>query len=126
MRALLKVISILLSVVCLLGCTSRVFQRKVECEKYASRILQEYRESPGIPGSSPGDYYVERVFYSPKRDSCICVLGNGHADGKDIYIYDIYIIDALTMKLLLSRRYKSTADIQGMADDIQAQVERYE
>ena len=48
------------------------FLKKVECEKYAENTRQEYRETGSLmPGGvAERNYYVERIFYSPKRDSC--------------------------------------------------------
>ena len=70
--------------------------------------------------------------YSPKRDSCLCVLGNKlkQPNGEDAY--SILIIDALTKKLLFAKEYRSggvtgmAGDVAGMADDIEVLVKRYE
>jgi len=102
-----------------------LFQKKVECEKYASKLLKEFRETgPVMPGGSGGDWYVERIFYSPKRDSCICIIGNRTVE-KGEAVYDMQMIDALTTELLWSHRYKG-GEVVGSADDIEAQVKRYE
>ena len=113
---LVKAISLALSTSFLLGCSSNqnqesaLFQKKVECEKYAEKTRQEYRETgPLMPGgAAERHYYVERIFYSPKRDSCLCVLGNNikKASGEDVS--EILVIDALTKKLLWAREFKSS------------------
>ncbi len=113
---------------------STLFLKKVECEKYAERTRQEYRETgPLMPGGdAQTNYYVERIFYSPKKDSCVCVLGNKleQPNGEDAY--SILIVDALTKKLLLAKEYRSgdktglVGDVAGMADDIDMLVKRYE
>ena len=113
---------------------SALFLKKVECEKYAERTRQEYRETGPLMagGAAERNYYVERIFYSPKRDSCLCVLGNKlkQPNGEDAY--SILIIDALTKKLLFAKEYRSggvtgmAGDVAGMADDIEVLVKRYE
>jgi hypothetical protein len=105
---------------------SALFQKKVECEKYGDKTRQEFREAgPLMPGGAKGDYYVERSFYSPARNSCVCVLGEPLMANGELE-YEIEMIDALTKKPLWSRRFKSSEVMMGMADDIEARVKREE
>ena len=129
---IMKGILLVAALVELVGCTSyqpdhaRLFQKSAECEKYANAMLTEYRETARFMPTFPerGDWYVERVFYSPKRDSCLCVLG-ASLPSKDETTYDIFLIDSLTRKLLWSRGFKGN-QATTMADDIEAVVKSYE
>ena len=109
-----KILSIVFSAVAMAGCdrlrslkseieASRVFDRKIKCESYASKVEQEWKQAsnelaPGL--TKEMSYSVERSFYSSKRNSCVCMLlilspGQG---GK--MHYDVRTLDALTREEL--------------------------
>ncbi len=104
-----------------------VFQRKENCERYAIELQNQFKESGDtIPGVTKGSYYIERSFYSPKRNSCVCVLGTKVTVSADT-AYDVYAIDSLTKKLLWSRRFTSSDIVSGeFANEMESQANRFE
>ena len=98
------------------------FQRKVECEKYAG---QTEREFDANINRKEGYFDTERMFYSPKRNSCVCILVyNGIAGlNKGNLFARVYVLDALTKEELGAQSFPG---MNGMTEYIAAQEKALE
>lgn len=102
------------------------FRKKVQCETYATKTEQEFKEAGRelVGGKNDILYTTERVFYSSKRNSCICMLRAFYVvKGKGFY--DILTIDALTKEDLGSRSY-SGDEGNNIAKDVEDKVKSLE
>ena len=97
------------------------FDKKVRCETYASKTEQEYREADRELGSKSDILYsVERIFYSSKRNSCICILrASSVVNGKRFE--DVQTLDVLTKEELGFKSYSGT-ELNNLSRDVDAQV----
>lgn len=102
-----------------------MFQRKMDCEKYASKIEDEVRE-PGHPKNDWSNPSVSLVFYSEPRNSCVAVVTSmqlirpaGKAED-DIWYY-VYIQDALTKEGLWWQSYHGDKALN-MDSEVNAQI----
>lgn len=106
-----------------------LFERKVQCEKYAPQITQEFRDQERelyqkqhlksedlVPE-------IERLFYSPHRNSCVCVIHDKFFVPSDkSFIQSVYVFDVLTKEGLWSKEYFSPEEAQNIDKDVKAQV----
>jgi hypothetical protein len=105
---------------------SKAFDRKVRCETYASKTEQEFKEAQReLTGSKNEMFYsVERIFYSSKRNSCICILrASSVIKGKSFE--DIQMLDVLTKEDLGFKSY-SGDELRNLKKDVDEQVKSLE
>ena len=107
---------------------SKDFERKVQCEIYASKTEKEYKEfgreffGEKRSGVQSGVYSVDRILYSRRRNSCVCVLTYTSYGGKGFE--SVQLLDVLTREQLWHHEYLS--DEMGRADnDIDALSQEY-
>jgi hypothetical protein len=106
--------------------SSKAFERKVQCETYASKTEQEFKDADRelTAGKSGILYTVERAFYSPKRNSCICILrASSVVKGKTFET--IQTFDALTKEDLGFKSY-SGDELRSLNADIEERVKSLE
>ena len=106
--------------------TDRIFERKVQCETYASKTEKEFKDAGRelTGGKDQGIYSVERIFYSHKRNSCVCILRyTSFVRGETFEV--LQVLDVLTKEDLWSKSY-SGAEGTKMKKDIEDQIMRLE
>jgi hypothetical protein len=106
--------------------SSEEFDRKIRCEAYAGKTEIEFREASRELGTGKNEIFwsVERVFYSSKRNSCICILrASSVVNGKGFT--DIQILDVLTKQDLGIKSY-SRDELDKLREDVDAQVKSLE
>ena len=89
------------------------FQRKVDCEKYASGIRSEWKDEERevyVKWKVRSDDVlpsIERLFYSPQRNSCVCVVRGGILvkSNQPKFVYSVHIFDVPTKESIWSRYY---------------------
>jgi hypothetical protein len=106
--------------------SSKAFDRKVRCETYASKTEQDFKDADReLTGGKSGILYtVERAFYSPKRNSCICILrASSVVKGKTFET--IQTFDALTKEDLGFKSY-SGDELRSVNADVEERVKSLE
>ncbi len=113
--------------------SSELFHRKVECEKYASKVEEQYRDIQRLGKKADlhsqeewlQQFVVDRIFYSLKRNSCVCVVSSSAATTKG---FDwVVVLDVLTKEELFNETYAPSSDGHAKeAKDIEEQVKRFE
>ena len=107
--------------------SSKAFEKKIQCEGYASKTEQEFRDADrelGGAGKNEIFYSVERVFYSSKRNSCICILrASSVVNGKGFD--DVLTLDVLTEEELKYKSYSGNERDQ-VRNDVNTEVKSLE
>jgi hypothetical protein len=105
--------------------SSKAFDRKVRCESYSSKTEQEFKAAAReLSGKNDISYSTERVFYSSKRNSCVCILrASSVVKGKSFD--SIQTLDVLTKEDLGFKTY-SGDEIRNLNKDVQDQVKSLE
>ena len=98
--------------------SSRDFNRKVRCETYASKIEQDNKGS-----SKDESYSIERIFYSAKRNSCVCILIFSAQGDK---LKAVQTFDVLTKEDLGTQTYYGYPQLDNLPKDVEAQVKSLE
>jgi hypothetical protein len=106
------------------------FDRKVQCEKYASQIRAEWKDERRDENAKLNFQSqillptIERLFYSAQRNSCVCVARQ-HVTGKagDPLNDHIFIFDVLTKELIWGKDYWSADQVANVQKDIAEQVQ---
>jgi hypothetical protein len=118
------------------------FERKVQCEKYASQIRTEWKDEVReilVKWKLRSEDLlptIERLFYSPQHNSCVCVVQDQiflKGDHPRV-LYHVFITDVLTKESIWTKDYdensvandeKSAANIEkDIADHVARLMER--
>jgi hypothetical protein len=110
--------------------SSKEFSRKVQCETYASKTEQEFRDGDREWGGRPGEtmFSVERSFYSSKRNSCVVILRETTSVRGEL-IEHLQTIDTLTKEDLGYKAYSDNghdAPRDNLRKDVEQQVRNLE
>jgi hypothetical protein len=108
------------------------FQRKVDCERYAKQIREEwkdeereayikrkFRDEDLLPS-------IERLFYSLPRNSCVCIVRDRILlKGDNSHFRDhVFVFDVLTKETLWEKYYEEEGEGATLEKDIDAQFKR--
>jgi hypothetical protein len=105
--------------------SSQEFDRKARCETYASKTEQEFREATRELGNKNDILFsVERIFYSSKRNSCVCLLRESSVVLNKRF-EEIQTLDVLTKEDLGSKSYSGN-QLDNLSKDVDAQVKSLE
>ena len=86
--------------------------------------VREYESTSPNFNKNDGNYYVERMFYSSKQNSCICVLVYESNPLKGNLFARVQVIDALTKEELKSNMF--SGELGKMTDFVNAQMKSLE
>jgi hypothetical protein len=105
--------------------SSKEFGRKVQCETYASKTKQEFKEEVReLAGKNDIFYSVERIFYSSKRNSCVCILRESSVVQGERF-EDTQTLDVLTKEDLGFKSYSGN-ELDNLRKDVDKQVKSLE
>jgi hypothetical protein len=123
----MRSLAILAAIVCLTGCHSdpqktatstptrdEMFHKKAECEKYYDKLKGELEEDQLTSEA------LYRVFYSPKRNSCLSARYTIYEGGPNKNREKVYIDDILLHKEVWSESYdqpKKYPEVQATLDE---------
>ena len=105
-------------------------RRKVDCEKYAGQIRSEWKDEEReifvkqklrsedlLPS-------IDRLFYSPQRNSCVCVVRDQILVKSDhpSFLYHVFIYDVLTKETIWRKDYFDDSQVGNLDKDIDDQA----
>lgn len=111
------------------------FQRKFDCERYASEIRSEWKEEEREDLTkwkiTSEDILrhddIVRIFFSPQRNSCVCAVRTQFLfpkPGPPHHSYQAYVFDVLTKEQIWVEEFGP--DPTNIDKDIQAQLKKLE
>src|ERR1700687_3419099 len=85
------------------------FDRKVRCEKYASQVRAEWKDEQRDTLVTQ-KLTIERLFYSPQRNSCVCVVQDKILveSNHPSFMDHVFMFDVLTKESIWSKDYSDT------------------
>ena len=81
------------------------FEKKKDCAQYKNDLEKQATDS------KENLYILKKIFYSPKRDSCLYITHEGYTVGKErVEMFTLY--DYLTNENLITVQVKSFAELE--------------